>query len=140
MKEREEAKLLFKSKKGKEIQKELAKKAKTFTPGANLNEIKKGPNEIDLKRIREAITNASSLEEVERLHLQIQAGQIPGQENVPTNGETNDGKKFFILFLNFQFRQILSLLKSMFYRKLIYQKSIYRKTIYRNQIYRKEIY
>lgn len=36
MKERQEAKNLFKSKKGKEIQKEIAKRAKTFVPGANI--------------------------------------------------------------------------------------------------------
>lgn len=101
MKEREEAKALFKSKKGKEIQKELMKKAKTFTPGANLD-VKKGPNEADLKRIREAITNASSLEEVERLHLQIQAGQIPGHDNGLTqNGEQNRKLRFLIYILVF---------------------------------------
>lgn len=36
-KEREEAKQLFKSKKGKELQKEIAKRAKTFVPGGNMN-------------------------------------------------------------------------------------------------------
>lgn len=34
--ERDEAKTLFKSKVGKEIQREIAKKAKTFVPGAGL--------------------------------------------------------------------------------------------------------
>lgn len=36
MKEREEAKTLFKGKKGKEIQKEISKRAKTFVPGGTL--------------------------------------------------------------------------------------------------------
>lgn len=35
-KERDEANILFKSKKGKELQKEISKKAKTFVPGGNL--------------------------------------------------------------------------------------------------------
>lgn len=35
-KERDEANTLFKSKKGKEMQKEIAKKAKTFVPGGNM--------------------------------------------------------------------------------------------------------
>lgn len=35
MKEREEAKVLFKSKKGKEIRKEIGKRAKTFVPGGS---------------------------------------------------------------------------------------------------------
>jgi U2 small nuclear ribonucleoprotein A' len=34
--EREDANTLFKSKKGKELQKEIAKKSKTFVPGAGL--------------------------------------------------------------------------------------------------------
>lgn len=83
-KERDEAKVLFRSKRGKEIQKELLKKAKTFTAGAGLGEMKKGPTESDLKRIRDAINKASSLEEVERLQMQIQAGQLPG-------GSTHNG-------------------------------------------------
>lgn len=40
-KEREEAKQLFKSKKGKELQKEIAKRSKTFVPGGNTNQISK---------------------------------------------------------------------------------------------------
>ena len=35
-KEREEANTLFKSKKGKEMQKEITRKAKTFVPGGNM--------------------------------------------------------------------------------------------------------
>lgn len=41
MKEKEEAKTLFKSKKGKELQKEIAKRVKTFIPGGNLPNIAK---------------------------------------------------------------------------------------------------
>lgn len=41
MKERDEAKALFKSKKGKEIQKEISKRAKMFVPGGNLPNIAK---------------------------------------------------------------------------------------------------
>ncbi|KAG8252589.1 U2 small nuclear ribonucleoprotein A' [Homalodisca vitripennis] len=81
MKEREEAVALFKSKRGREIQREIAKKAKTFVPGAGLPEPKKptGPSAEELWKIREAISNASSLEEVERLNRLLQAGQIPGK-------------------------------------------------------------
>lgn len=35
-KERDDANALFKSKKGKEIQKEITRKAKTFVPGGNM--------------------------------------------------------------------------------------------------------
>lgn len=40
-KERDEAKVLFKSKKGKEIQKDIIKRSKTFTPGGNMHNIAK---------------------------------------------------------------------------------------------------
>lgn len=40
-KEKEEAKALFKSKKGKEIRKEIGKRAKTFVPGGTGNSIAK---------------------------------------------------------------------------------------------------
>lgn len=39
--EREDANALFKSKKGKELQKEIAKKSKTFVPGAGLSDTAK---------------------------------------------------------------------------------------------------
>ncbi|XP_054274900.1 U2 small nuclear ribonucleoprotein A'-like [Macrosteles quadrilineatus] len=86
LKEREEAVTLFKSKRGREIQREIAKKAKTFVPGAGLPEPKKqtGPSAEELWKIREAIANASSLEEVERLNRLLQAGQIPGRGGGPS--------------------------------------------------------
>ncbi|XP_075235713.1 U2 small nuclear ribonucleoprotein A'-like [Lycorma delicatula] len=79
-KERDEARALFKSKQGRELQKEIAKKSKTFVPGAKLAEAQKpsGPSAEELWKIREAISKASSLEEVERLNRLLQAGQIPG--------------------------------------------------------------
>lgn len=40
-KERDEAKSLFKSKKGKEIQKEIIKRSNTFVPGGNMHNIAK---------------------------------------------------------------------------------------------------
>ncbi|XP_017769570.1 PREDICTED: U2 small nuclear ribonucleoprotein A' [Nicrophorus vespilloides] len=87
MKEKEEAKALFKSKKGKELQKEIVKRAKTFVPGANVPSIIKnaGLSEEHVKKIREAISNAGSLDEVERLQRLLQAGQIPG-DDIATNG------------------------------------------------------
>ncbi|KAJ8887911.1 hypothetical protein PR048_007395 [Dryococelus australis] len=85
MKEREEANTLFKSKKGKELQRDIAKKAKTFVPGGNLPDAAKpsGPTPEELWKIREAISKASSLEEVERLNRLLQSGQIPGRTRPP---------------------------------------------------------
>ncbi|KAF2901298.1 hypothetical protein ILUMI_04876 [Ignelater luminosus] len=91
MKEREEAKTLFKSKKGKELQKEISKRAKTFVPGGTLPNAPKRHSEQDARKIREAIAKASSLEEVERLQRLLQSGQIPGQEiqNGVYNGQND---------------------------------------------------
>ncbi|XP_047515096.1 U2 small nuclear ribonucleoprotein A' [Pieris napi] len=89
-KEREEANNLFKSKKGKEMQKEIIRKAKTFVPGGNMPDPKVTsltPQEIH--KIREAIKNASSLQEVERLTRMLQAGQIPGQKPLQPQTQTN---------------------------------------------------
>lgn len=100
MKERDEAKNLFKSKKGKEIQKEINKRAKTFIPGGNMNNVAKtkgmnlylnrvcwifnlcfvGLTDDEVRKIREAINRASSLEEVERLQKILQSGQIPDHD------------------------------------------------------------
>lgn len=40
-----------------------------------------GLSEQEIRKIREAIANAGSLEEVERLQRLLQSGQIPGQDN-----------------------------------------------------------
>lgn len=46
-----------------------------------------GLSEQEVRKIREAINKASSLEEVERLQKLLQAGQIPGLENGVQNGD-----------------------------------------------------
>lgn len=95
MKEREDAVTLFRSKRGRDLQKEIAKKAKTFVPGAGLPEARNkpsGPSAEELWKIREAISNASSLEEVEHLNRLLQAGQIPGRggSSAPTPMEQGE--------------------------------------------------
>jgi len=82
MKEREAAETLFKSKKGKQLEKEIAKKAKTFVPGQGIPEaVAAGPTPDELQAIKDAIARASSLEEIERLNQMLKSGQIPGKEN-----------------------------------------------------------
>ncbi|KAJ2946911.1 hypothetical protein O0L34_g16252 [Tuta absoluta] len=93
-KERDEANTLFKSKKGKELQKEITRKAKTFVPGGNMPDAKVTnltPQEIH--KIREAIKNASSLQEVERLTRMLQAGQIPGQKPLQPATQATNGQQ-----------------------------------------------
>lgn len=82
LKEQDEAKTLFRSKKGKEIQKDIIKRSKTFIPGGNMHNIakSKGLSDEEIRKIREAINRAGSLEEVERLQKILQSGQIPGSE------------------------------------------------------------
>ncbi|XP_018325827.1 U2 small nuclear ribonucleoprotein A' [Agrilus planipennis] len=89
MKEREEAKALFKSKKGKELQKEYSKKSKTFVPGANIPSSNQRLSEQEIKKIREAISKANTLHEVEKLQKLLQAGQIPDQTE--QNGTAPNG-------------------------------------------------
>ncbi|XP_055324408.1 probable U2 small nuclear ribonucleoprotein A' [Sitodiplosis mosellana] len=90
-KDRQAAVELFKSKKGKEILKEIAKKAKAAAanPAAAESNSSKVPtaSQEDVQRIRDAIKNATSLQEVERLTRILQSGNIP--ENL--NAENGNG-------------------------------------------------
>ncbi|XP_074521697.1 U2 small nuclear ribonucleoprotein A' [Halichoeres trimaculatus] len=82
LKERLEAEKMFKGKRGAQLAKDIAKRTKTFTPGvaAQLKERRTGPSQAEVEAIKNAIANASSLAEVERLKGMLQAGQIPGQD------------------------------------------------------------
>jgi len=77
--EREAATEYFRSKRGKEMAREIAKKVKQ-TAGTSVDKPLTTPEERN--KIREAITNASSLEEVQRLSKLLQAGHIPGEERL----------------------------------------------------------
>lgn len=94
-KDRKAAQDMFKTKKGKELAKEISKRAKTFVPGAGLENQKErvpGATPADMQAIREAIKNATSLQEVERLTRMLQAGQIPNGSNfnqMSINGNGN---------------------------------------------------
>jgi len=80
-KERQEANAFFKSKKGKELQKEIQKKARLSLANANdlSNKPKVHANTADIQKIREAISKARSLQEVERLTKMLQTGQISAE-------------------------------------------------------------
>lgn len=80
-KEREEAKAFFKSQKGKEVQKEIQKKARLSLANSSdsLNKPKVHANTADIQKIREAIAKASSLQEVERLTKMLQSGNISSE-------------------------------------------------------------
>ncbi|XP_061819730.2 U2 small nuclear ribonucleoprotein A' isoform X1 [Nerophis lumbriciformis] len=83
--ERQEAEKMFKGKRGAQLAKDIAKQTKTFTPGmaAQLEMKRAGPSQADVEAIKNAIANASSLAEVERLKGMLQAGQIPGRDLRP---------------------------------------------------------
>ncbi|GBN10626.1 U2 small nuclear ribonucleoprotein A' [Araneus ventricosus] len=84
MKEKEESAKLFKGKKGKKLEQEIGKKSRTFVPGGNLPDVTpekpSGPTASDVEAIREAIKNATTLEEVERLKQMLKSGQIPRKD------------------------------------------------------------
>lgn len=100
-KEKEEAKSLFKSKKGKEQLKEIEKKAKTFVPGGDMPNTKKfgngnaaGLTPEQVKNIKSAISKATTLEEIERLNQMLRTGTIPGEQNgsAPPTSNGNQGE------------------------------------------------
>jgi len=103
--EREEAIKMFGGKAGRKL---LSEMNNTFTPGAELDTLQhKSSNmsEEDKAKIKEAILNAKSLEEVEILQQQLQMGHVPGKEkpkkaqvdpNAPeeeSDEENNDGEQ-----------------------------------------------
>lgn len=79
---------MFKSKKGKELQKEIQKKARLSLANSNeaANKPKVQASNADMQKIRDAISKASSLQEVERLTNMLQTGQI-GSEFMTVDDE-----------------------------------------------------
>lgn len=81
LREREEANKMFKGKKGKALAEEIAQKSQTFVPGERLdsNGSVQRPKrtEAEVEAIRAAIAKATTIEEVERLKQQLEAGHIP---------------------------------------------------------------
>ncbi|KAL1781101.1 U2 small nuclear ribonucleoprotein A [Sigmodon hispidus] len=69
LKERQEAEKTFNGKRGAQFAKDIARRSKSFNPGAGLptDKEKGGPSAGDVEAIKNAIANASTLAEVERL-------------------------------------------------------------------------
>lgn len=82
MKEREEASKLFSGEEGRKLASEIGVRSKTFTPGAGINKNGVGnrkpltPEEVEA--IKQAISKAKTLEEIERLNQLLKSGFIPG--------------------------------------------------------------
>lgn len=55
----------------------------------------------EIHKIREAIKNASSLQEVERLTRMLQSGQIPGQKPLQPQSQSNGQRKILLCFIVF---------------------------------------
>ncbi|XP_014669701.1 PREDICTED: U2 small nuclear ribonucleoprotein A'-like [Priapulus caudatus] len=80
LREKEEAAQLFRGRRGLELVKSIVKKSKTFVAGEALEGIPStGPTPEEVAAIKEAIANATTLEEVERLSQMLKSGQIPGK-------------------------------------------------------------
>ncbi|XP_073813983.1 small nuclear ribonucleoprotein polypeptide A'-like U2A [Musca autumnalis] len=94
-KDRKAAIEFFRSKQGKELLKEIAKKSKQNAAALADSAAKSGggrfANPEDIRRIREAIKRASSLAEVERLSQILQSGQIPDNFVLEQNGSAANG-------------------------------------------------
>ncbi|GAB6029040.1 U2 small nuclear ribonucleoprotein [Chamberlinius hualienensis] len=77
MKDKQEAKKLFRSPPGKELERELLKRSNAAVV-EEMFEVPVGPSPAEIQAIKNAIAQASSLEEIERLNQMLKAGQIPG--------------------------------------------------------------
>ena len=94
LRERNEAKELFKGSKGQALEKEIGVKSKTFTPGVNETNSNQ-PNRpvhtaADVEAIKAAIAKAQTLEEIERLNQLLKSGYIPGRSDAnPRNVAQN---------------------------------------------------
>ncbi|XP_014087538.2 probable U2 small nuclear ribonucleoprotein A' [Bactrocera oleae] len=100
-KDRIEAQEYFRTKQGKDMLKEVAKKSKLNASAAaaevggksGINVAARTANPEDLQRIRDAIKRANSLQEVERLSRILQSGQLPEnfELELSLNGATLNG-------------------------------------------------
>ena len=85
--EKEMAKKMFATDEGKALAEQVKQKATTsaskeFVPGQPL-----GPSPAELQAIKDRITKATSLEEVERLKVMLQSGQgVPGLSLIGSQG------------------------------------------------------
>mmetsp|Transcript_4330 Transcript_4330/g.5679 ORF Transcript_4330/g.5679 Transcript_4330/m.5679 type:complete len:422 (-) Transcript_4330:381-1646(-) len=76
-KERAEAARLFKSKAGQRMQEDVKKELRTFKAGEKREREKRRLTETQKQLIREAIKNAKTPEEVDKLERQLRAGIMP---------------------------------------------------------------
>uniref|UniRef100_A0A8C6WAG9 Uncharacterized protein n=1 Tax=Nannospalax galili TaxID=1026970 RepID=A0A8C6WAG9_NANGA len=97
LKERQEADQMFKGKQGAQLAKDIARRSKTFSPGAGLPTDKKNgePSPGDVAATKNTIANTSALAEVEKLKGLLQSERRSGpsddggeemEEDTVTNG------------------------------------------------------
>jgi len=82
LKEREEAARLFKGKKGSLLHQEIGVKTVVgeFVPGEpDTEQMKKQRSAEEIEAIKQAISKATSLDEIERLQEALKSGMIPGK-------------------------------------------------------------
>jgi len=87
LRERQEAHELFKGKKGKQLEKEIGIKS-TFT--STKEQTKPSNKQLtaqEIQAIQSAISNAKTIEEIERLNQILKSGQIPNTFNLDLNNE-----------------------------------------------------
>lgn len=88
LRERQEARELFKGKKGKQLEKEIGVKSKFSSSRDNQpKQTSKQLTNQEIESIKSAIAKANTLEEIERLNQILKSGQIPGNFDLNNENE-----------------------------------------------------
>lgn len=90
LKEREQAKELFKGKKGKQLEKEIGIKSKLTAKELSKPQPTKQLTAQEIESIKQAISKASTLDEIERLNQILKSGQIPGNFNLDSSADNGN--------------------------------------------------
>jgi len=94
-KERKAAALLFAGERGQKLLAEIAPArtaGKELAPGATQEAAKAGPSPEVIERIKKAIAEAETIEEVTRLERALKSGVLPEELKGDAKGDAKDGK------------------------------------------------
>ena len=115
LKEKEEAKSLFKSKQGKDQLKDIESRAKTFTPGEPISDVQNNktpqqPNKLtpeQIRSIKAAIAKAITTDDIEQLPVDVHRSSLDLDNdhfNFPRNPDDNSDSQ--IIMQGYLYKQV----------------------------------